>query len=321
MTTAATATSARQDPAGPFTTTQAAHIILGGLDTEAFWGFEFEDFVHQFQERLARDIGAPLRAPWRGAIDFTAQDYVDLRRAADGLDFTPNPAELLDEAMATEFIRRSDVLGLNGPIGCGKDTAAEALEPHGFVRASFAEPLRLAGSMVYGIPPRYFVDRELKETALPNSRMTPRRVLQLMGTEVCRSIHEPIWVKRMLLRVASAMHDLNDHSRHHPERISGAGGIRVVIPDVRFQNEADFVRHIGGRVVRISRPELDVERITATKGAGHSSESGVSQHPTDIYLVNAGTKEQFQRSVVQSLMDDGPAVERRLSSRISRPRP
>lgn len=303
-----------RDSQGLFTTAQAAHIILGGTDTEGYWGFTFGAFLEQYQERLASEIGSPLRAPWRGLVEFTTQDYLDLCAAVDSMDFVANPADLLDESMALEFVRRSDVLGLNGPIGCGKDTAAEALEPHGFTRMSFADPLRVAGAMTYGVPLRYFTDRQLKESPLPGSKMTPRRVLQLMGTEVCRVIHESLWVKRMLLRSASAMHDLAGYSRNHPERISASGGVKVVIADVRFQNEADFVRSVGGRVVRIARPQLSEELAKTVNGNGHVSEAGVSQHPTDILLVNVGSKDYFQSTVAETLVDTNPAIERRMSS-------
>lgn len=328
MTTHTTSSSLPQNdssqgssPKALFNTYQAAHVILGGLDTQSYWGFDFDEFVSKFRHNLIRDIGNPVRAPWRGVIDFTTQDYIELRNVIDSLDFTRDPANLMDESIATEFARRSDILGLHGPIGSGKDTAADALGPRGFTRMSFADPLRVAGSMVYGIPLRYFIDRELKESPLPNSKMTPRRVLQIMGTEVCRSIEERLWVKRTMLRIASAMDARSEISMSHPNMISGAGGIKVVIPDVRFQNEADFVRFVGGRIVRLSRPYLDAQQLMK-KGGGHASESGISSHPTDIELVNSGSIQEFKAATVNLLGDIDAALERRISARRNaRPRP
>lgn len=306
LTTPAAAAPAAQAAVKPprrrlYTTAEAAHLILGGTDTQRFWGFEFADFLGKFQDRLNDHIGYPMLTPWRHDIDFTAEDYIELARAKDSLDFTRNPAESMDEPQAVGFARRCDLLGMNGAIGSGKDTVGEALEPHGFVRMSFAEPLRIAGAMVYGIPLRYFLDRKLKEFPLPNSRMTPRRVLQLMGTEVCRSICEPLWVKRALLRMASPMDNLAGYAASNSNRLSRDNGIRVAIPDVRFQNEADFVRKLGGRIVMISRPSAEANKAAALHGAGHASESGISGAASDIALVNTGTLESFRAHAAKTL--------------------
>lgn len=294
--TAATVATMRQQLAERklYSTSQAAHVILGGTDTKSYWGFEFEDFTTRFQKLLCERIGNPLAAPWRKDIDFTTNDYVELSKAIKNLDFTQNPAGRMDEPMALEFAKRSNVLGVSGPIGSGKDEVGKALAPHGFVPMSFAEPLRVAGAMVYGVPMRYFTERGLKELPLPNSNLSPRRILQLMGTEVCREVCEPIWVKRTLLRMASVMHDLPGYAKNSRKRISASNGMRLVITDTRFQNEADFVRSVGGRVVRVSRP--DAAKAAIANGAGHSSEAGFSDFPTDIHLANRGTLADFHKA-------------------------
>ena len=301
-----------------YSTAEAAHVILGGTDTRSYWGFEFGNFVTQLQDGLTEKIGYPLAAPWRNDIDFTADDYIELERTRSGLDFTKDPAGHMDEALAEEFVRRSDIVGVSGPIGAGKDTVVDSIIWHGFVRMSFADPLRLTGSLVYGIPLRYFNDRELKEIPLPNSPMSPRRVLQIIGTDVVREIHKTIWIKRTLLRMASAMHDLGGFSKNVPQRISAANGIRVAIADVRFQNEADLVRDMGGRIVKVHRPDLDRDKL-AKNGAGHASEGAISDAPSDIRLLNQGPMEAFQatacETILRALAQPGAEAEARVAPR------
>jgi hypothetical protein len=284
-------------------TSEAAHVILGGTKADAYWGFSFSDFASRFHAGLVDCIGNPRLAPWRAAVDFTPEDYVELAAAVDGMDVVKNPGDHLTHPEALEFVRRSDVYGLHGPIGSGKDTVADALAPHGFQRFSFADPLRVAASMVYGIPMRLFFDRELKDAPLPNSKLSPRRINQLMGTEVVRKIYEDTWARRVTLRMASAKLDLTTITRIAPERISVAGGIKSIVPDIRFENEAQLVRQVGGRIGLLSRPANETGKAAdIAKGNGHSSENGISRASSDFQLVNQGTLEQFQGYVLKTML-------------------
>jgi len=298
-----------------FSTFGAARTILGGTDTQGYWGFEFDDFASKFQNLLCERIGNPLDVPWQKDVYFKPDDYIELATAIDSLDFTSDPAGHIDEPLALEFAKRSNIFGINGPIGSGKDSVAEALAPYGFVRLSFSDPLRIAGALTYGIPLRYFLDRSLKDLPLPNSPMSPRRVIQLLGTEVVRAIHDRIWVKRNLLRMASAMHDLSGYSKNSPERLSVTNGIKAIVPDVRFQNEADFVRFVDGRVVKLSRPTTGVVTPSVNTAVNHSSELGVSDSSSDIHLVNIGSLTDFHAESAKVLL---AAIEPKLPKQNSR---
>lgn len=139
------------------------------------------------------------------------------------------------------------ILGLVGLIGSGKDTVADFLTAEmGFRRESFARPLKDAVAAVFNW------DREMLEGRTEASRVwreqkdewwsqrlgqdiTPRKVLQLWGTEVCRAgYHNDIWVASLESRLKNSSQD-------------------VVITDCRFPNEIDAIQRIGGRVLRIQR--------------------------------------------------------------------
>jgi hypothetical protein len=140
------------------------------------------------------------------------------------------------------------IIGFCGLIGSGKDTAADYLcNFHGFKRESFANTLKDAVSAVFGW------DRELLEGRTKTARewreqidpwwsqrlmmpdLTPRLVLQLWGTEVCRrSFHDDIWIAS----VENKLRQTKDN---------------IVITDCRFPNEIASIRNAGGRVVRIAR--------------------------------------------------------------------
>jgi hypothetical protein len=67
-------------------------------------------------------------------------------------------------------------------------------------------------------------------------------------------------------------------------------GPGMVIPDIRFENEAAWVRDHGGMVIHLTRP--DAEPVQK-----HPSENGVKRLPQDVQLFNIGTLEELQSSV------------------------
>jgi hypothetical protein len=307
-------------PKTMFTTAQAAHVILGGTDTDAYWGFTFDEFVAKLQAAMVKHIGNPADAPWRKHLDYTASDYLELQQLLEGMDFVKDPADRMDMPMASAFARRCDIVGMHGGvngIGVGKDTVANALKPHGFVAMSFADTLKASLSMAYGVPLRYVTERSLKEAPLPGTQSTPRRLMQLWGTEVGRSITPTLWLKRHQLRVASAMFDLSAIAKSHPERISGTNGIRVSVPDVRFPDEGAYVRDLGGFVAWISRPSL--ASVAATLSNGHVSEAGIPRHPTDMELVNEGPMAEFQATATRAVLSRFTPAEAATARRIARP--
>lgn len=279
--------------------TSAAWAILGGVDTVKFWGFSFDAFLDKYQAAVIKHIGDPSQAPWKQSIRFTDDDLAELRTALATLDFSKNPAGTIDRLEAVEFAKMSSIVGLAGPIGCGKDTAAESLELQGYTRTAFADPLRLAACLTYSIPLRYFNDRSLKEDPLPDSALSPRRIAQLLGTEVVReSIRNDIWVSRHLLRIASAIGNQDHIYRTSGKAPNSRGGVKVVVSDVRFQNEADYVRDFGGVIFKIQRS--DAMGVTAST-LSHKSELGFSSGETDQQLVNAGSADHFKRLAAISI--------------------
>ena len=67
----------------------------------------------------------------------------------------------------------------------------------------------------------------------------------------------------------------------------------IIIKDIRFENEAAFLRRHNGQIWHIKRPDL-------LKVKAHSSEDGIDQLPEDILIMNDQGLEELRAAVDQA---------------------
>ena len=151
--------------------------------------------------------------------------------------------------------QQTTLIGLCGPAGSGKDAVRSILENrHDFVGLAYADPLR---AMVHalltatGSSTDYLLKRELKETPVPGLGVSTRHMMQAFGTDCARhQFGEDFWVNAAAATVASL-------------RLQGYR--QIVVSDVRFANEAAWIRSQGGEVWLIERPGLAPVRRHASE--------------------------------------------------------
>ena len=168
------------------------------------------------------------------------------------------------------------IIGICGLIGSGKGTVADILVEHNFKKVSFADKLKDGVSTIFGW------DRDLLEGDTDESRqwreqrddfwsnetemeITPRLVLQLFGTDCMRDgFNDGVWVSLLKKTI-----------------LDNPGN--YVIPDVRFQNEQQMIRDIGGEVWWVKRgdnPEWWSKAVLDTQtGSNFMAEEDV--HPSE----------------------------------------
>lgn len=175
------------------------------------------------------------------------------------------------------------LLAITGLAGSGKDTIADYLwEEYGYLKIAFADPLKAAAAAMFGLDVEAFYDRELKERPVEPWGTTPRRLLQLLGTEATKPVFGPdIWIKRFGISY-DMVRETDD----------------VVIPDCRFNLEAEAIRAMGGVVVHLVRPGAGAPG----EAAQHVSEAGVDILPQDYVLSNDGTLEDLYGKVETLLL-------------------
>jgi len=171
---------------------------------------------------------------------------------------------------------QAPLIGIAGRARSGKDTVANfIIAAIGGYRYGFADPIR-AMLVPLGVDMSDPYWQARKEEPIPALGVSPRRMMQTLGTEWGRQlIHPDLWLLMAHQRLLQ----------------SGPG---MVIPDVRFENEAAWIRKHGGRIIHVIRP--DVNAVEA-----HASEDGIEVQDTDVRLFNSGTLEELQLSVRELL--------------------
>jgi hypothetical protein len=166
-----------------------------------------------------------------------------------------------------------NIIGLTGYAQSGKDTFASILvEKYGYSRIAFADKIR---DFLYGINPMVgcsptgYLQDLVNLVGWDKAKQEPqvRRLLQDLGISARDLISEDIWVTAALSSVSKDQ--------------------RVVITDVRFENEAAMIKSMGGQLWRVKR-----------SGVGpvndHVSESEMDGYKVDQIFVNNGTLEELQ---------------------------
>lgn len=207
------------------------------------------------------------------------------------------------------------IIAFCGFIGSGKDTAANYLvDNYNFEKDSFAKTLKDILSILFNW------DRNLLEGNTEESRIwrnqidtwwskrlnienfTPRWAMQHIGTNVFRNcFHDEIWVAILENR-------LNKSNKN------------IVISDIRFKNEMQLIKQLGGKIIKVSRgpnPHWyhhaylantgDKEALhVLEKNQIHPSEWSWINNLIDLELLNNGSINDL-KSNVKNLVLDRPA--------------
>lgn len=170
------------------------------------------------------------------------------------------------------------VVGISGRAGHGKDTVAAVLGRWGFKRFAFADALKDAARAIFSLSEEQLYG-SLKEEVDERWGMSPRQIFQRLGTEACRrEFGDDIWQRALAAKVTAALRE----------------GSEVAIADVRFPNEAAYVKSMAGIMLRVNRPGWPAV-------AAHVSETLLDDYAFDAVVENSDTKDDLADRVFEAM--------------------
>jgi hypothetical protein len=195
------------------------------------------------------------------------------------------PGDIVDPEFAAAFTggthQPPNLIGLSGYARSGKDTVAGILgEYYGYTRVSFADQLRAFlydhnniilnyGTGGFPVRLRDEVDRigwDRAKVLYPEVR----KVQQDVGNGAREFFGEDVWVNRVFGNLPDG---------------------RVAVSDVRYPNEAQAIKDIGGIVLRVERPGIEPAN-------NHISDTALNDWAFDGRIANDGSVEDLPGTVL-----------------------
>lgn len=110
-----------------------------------------------------------------------------------------------------------------------------------------------------------------KEIVIPELGVTPRHLMQTLGTEWARTyVHPDVWIKICTANLI----------KNQP----------YVSEDIRFLNEGEAFREAGFKIVKIINPRVPIIR-------NHASEGELDNYSFDYVIINDGTIEDLYKKI------------------------
>jgi hypothetical protein len=204
------------------------------------------------------------------------------------------------------------LIGVSGIKGSGKSTISKFLVSKGFETVSFAGPLKDLVSDAFGLPMFLLTDTEAKErhalsvyiqplhiqrmVSLANSKYarvtegqlaqaianipkdlikTPRQLLQVVGTDIFRNnVSLTYWLECFKTGIKANKN--------------------YVCDDVRFANEQQLIKDLGGYLIGINRPSLIKSDIHASEQIDLSNCDFVLQNIHTLAILKKDVETTFE---------------------------
>lgn len=181
-----------------------------------------------------------------------------------------------------------NLIGITGYKRSGKDTAGEYFIKQGYIKYAFAGPLKKACQEIF-----MFTDEQTegkdKEKYDDRWNISARKVFQRFGTEIFREnladfypemekIKENFWTYRFKIWYENQLEINKD--------------VKIVVTDVRFDNEANIIKELGGIIIK-------VERKNKKNLDQHKSETSIEKIKCDYLVKNDSNIENYYKKLTK----------------------
>lgn len=190
------------------------------------------------------------------------------------------------------------IIALCGKKGSGKDTVADIIvKDYNFIKYRFADDIKKIAKILFD-----FTDEQLhgqdKDKLDEKWNITPREFFQKFGTEYIQEIFpktfptlfdninkKEFWLKKFELWY-------NYHNKLN-------NNFFVVISDLRFEHEYNYIKNLGGYIIKVERDNLK-DKLNIY----HISETGLDNYDKNKFnfvIKNNGSKEDLKKIIKKFL--------------------
>lgn len=188
--------------------------------------------------------------------------------------------------------RNLEIYGFSGKMGTGKNYIAEKL---------FKAMLPPKNTLVVALADHFKIECCVKdkveyEKVFGLKDDKTRNLLQKRGTEEGRNVYgHDIWINILETWI----------KRHHETGIE-----RIIVTDLRFPNEVEWLKSIGGTTFRIEAPNRNIDRLKQeakedmerlNRIKNHESETALDYYNNFDYVIN--NDYQYQRDISNRMRD------------------
>ena len=190
------------------------------------------------------------------------------------------------------------LLLISGRKGSGKDTLATHLINNSWHSMAYADTLKDALLVLFNWDKSIF-EQSTKELIDTEWGTSPREMCQLLGTEFlrerCSFLNTTIYHPFTKEPFQSSFHIKRVHQKIL-KLLENNQNCNIVITDGRFPDEIEYIKWMGGTVIKIERPSLKNNEYS-----NHSSENQIDKLLYDYLIVNDGTKEDMWKKIDNTL--------------------
>ncbi len=197
------------------------------------------------------------------------------------------------------------LIAILGKKKSGKDTVANYLiEKYGFIKYSFADPLKKGLQFFFNLKDDQLYNQDLKEVIDTRWGVSPRKLFQVFGTDIFQnSIRD--FLPELKINNDPKNHWVNLFKEWYLSELKKNPNIKIVISDARFLHEINMINELGGIVYKIIRPSLEndekfKEQINGNNYSSHQSEMEIETIPNEMIthlLINDSSLEELYKQI------------------------
>lgn len=178
-----------------------------------------------------------------------------------------------------------NLLAITGKKQSGKDEVIRILRNHiggarPIIRLAFADPLKLEVASALHI----------KISDIEDNKVLFRPLLQWWGTDWRRRNKDDYWIEKWLYAIKQTSNELKEKNP------------LIICPDVRFINEANTIKYVGGKLWKVIRYSGDGNPLVMDESdvtRAHISETELDLIAAST-IINNTTMKAFESEVIMA---------------------